>query len=159
MEYNGRMVDNNEAETPSAPDESANSGALTVAGPAYKMVFLKLDAEGVPTLWGQRWTSLSAKIYDRRTAMKYAVFEAQRVPAGSVAEILVALINPGGRCIAVLSGGTGKPVRPLIALRTKRALPTLMPGDVVARRRTSRPLAAPRSRRPAAAKRRTSRGR
>jgi len=134
------MSDNNEAETPATPDGSADSSALTNAGPAYKMVFLKLDAEGVPTLWGSRWVSLSAKIYDRRTALKYAAFEAQRVPAGSVAEILIALVNPGGRCIAVLSGGTGKPVRPLIATRTKRALVTLMPGDVVARRRTSRPV-------------------
>jgi hypothetical protein len=115
------------------------------AGQAFKVVYLKLDEQGVPAFWGGRWTTLSTKIYDRKTALKFATHEAQRLPSNSVAEMLIALISPSGRCIAVLAGGTGKAVRPLVALRTKRALVTLMPDDVKVRRRTSRPATASRS--------------
>lgn len=143
------MSDNEEVETERAPVEPA--------GQAYKIVFLKVDETGAPALLKSAQV-LPAKVYDRRTAIKYATYEAQRLSTSSLAELLVAVVSPNGRCIAVLAGGTGKPVRPLVAMRTKRALVTLMPGDVKARRRTSRP--ATRSIAKAARKRRmTGRGR
>lgn len=144
MGYNGAMSDNAEGVAEELPAEPAPLGS------AYKVVFLKLDEQGAPALWGARTHTLSSKIYDRRTAIKYATFEAQQLPAGGLAELLIAVINPNGRCIAVIAGVTGKPVRPLIAMRTKRALATLLPGDVRVRRRTSRPAtmkASPRKRR------------
>lgn len=147
MEYNTQMPDN-EGVTEERPAEPAPLGS------AYKVVFLKIDEQGAPALWGARMHMLSSKIYDRRTAIKYATFEAQQLPAGGLADLLIAVINPNGRCIAVIAGVTGKPVRPLIAMRTKRALATLLPGDVVVRRRTSRPLSVAR---PARSRRRTSR--
>jgi hypothetical protein len=112
---------------------------------AFKVVPLKLDEQGMPALWGKRHT-LSAKVYDRKTAIKYAIHEAQQVSSASLAELLFAVVSPNGRCVAVLAGGTGKPVRPLIALRTKRVLVALMPDEVKVRRRTSRPLTARRRR-------------
>jgi hypothetical protein len=145
------MSDNDEAEATPAQD-------AVHTGQVYKIVFLKLDEQGAPVLWGARSTTLPAKVYDRRTAIKYATYEAQRLSTSSLAELLVAVVSPNGRCIAVLAGGTGKPVRPLVAMRTKRALVTLMPGDVKARRRSSRPVT--RSIAKAARKRRmTGRGR
>lgn len=121
---------------------------------AFKVILLKLDEQGVPALWGAKRHTLPAKVYDRKTAIKYAVHEAQQLSTASLAELIFAVVSPNGRCVAVLAGGTGKPVRPLIALRTKRALAALLPGDVVVRRRTSRPLSASRPARP---RRRTSR--
>jgi hypothetical protein len=141
------MSDNDEAEATPAQD-------AVHTGQVYKIVFLKLDEQGAPVLWGARSTTLPAKVYDRRTAIKYAAFEAQRLSTTSLTERLVAVVSPNGRCIAVLAGGTGKPVRPLIAMRTKRALATLLPSDVKVRRRTSRSLSVSR---PARLKRRTSR--
>lgn len=120
---------------------------------AYKVISLKLDEKGVPALWGKRHT-LSAKIYDKKTALRFAINEAQQVPSDSVVDTLFALVSPAGRCTAVLVGGSGKPARGIVALRTKRALMQLAPQDVVVRRRTSRPLTSTRP-----AKRRTSRGR
>jgi hypothetical protein len=139
------MSDNEEVETERAPVEPA--------GQAYKIVFLKVDETGAPALLKSAQV-LPAKVYDRRTAIKYAAFEAQRLSTTSLTERLVAVVSPNGRCIAVLAGGTGKPVRPLIAMRTKRALATLLPSDVKVRRRTSRSLSVSR---PARLKRRTSR--
>lgn len=126
------------------------------ADAAYKVVYLKLDGQGVPAIADEP-TRLPAKVYDKRTALKYAVHLAQQIPANSITERFVALVSPAGRCMEVLAGGTGRPVRPLVALRTKRALASLMPNEVVTRRRTSRPLAGIRPAR--AGKRRTSRGR
>lgn len=140
-----------------AEDVPHDEPSAVPSGAMYKVVLLKLDEQGVPSLVGDRVHLLSPKIYDRRTAIKYAVFEAQQLPAGGLAERILAVINPGGRCIAVIAGVTGKPVRPLIAMRTKRALATLMPGDVKVKRRTSRPLMSARPGRPG--RRRTSRGR
>lgn len=145
------MSDNDEVERAPEP-----------AGQSYKIVFLRMNELGVPSIWGGKSGdapphALPAKVYDRKTAIKYATFEAQRLSTASLAELLVAVVSPNGRCIAVLAGGTGKPVRPLIALRTRRALVTLLPGDVKVRRRTSRPHAAVRPGRPG--KRRSSRGR
>ena len=124
------MSDN---ETEAVPIEVA-----TPVGQAYKIVFLKVDETGAPALLKSAQV-LPAKVYDRRTAIKYAAFEAQQLSTASLTERLVAVVNPNGRCIAVLAGGTGKPVRPLVAMRTKRALATLLPSDVKVRRRTSRP--------------------
>jgi hypothetical protein len=125
-------------------------------GSVFKVIYLKLDEQGVPALSGKP-TELSSKVYDKKTAQKFAAHAAQQLPSNSITETLVALVSPAGRCIEVLAGGTGRAVRPLVALRTKRALATLMPNEVVARRRTSRPLAGIRPAR--AGKRRTSRGR
>jgi len=145
------MSDNEEVEVERAPEP---------AGQAYKIVFLRTDETGTPSIWAGKSGNgqphaLPAKIYDRKTAIKYATYEAQRLSTTSLIELLVAVVSPNGRCIAVLAGGTGKPVRPLTALRTKRALATLLPGDVKARRRTSRPV----TKRIVRPKRRTSRGR
>jgi hypothetical protein len=120
---------------------------------AFKVISLRLDEKGVPALWGKRHT-LSAKIYDKKTALRYAVHEAQQVPSDSVVDTLFTLVSPTGRCTAVLVGGSGKAARGIVALRTKRALVQLAPQDVVVRRRTSRPLLGVRP-----ARRRTSRGR
>lgn len=153
MGYNGSMSDTADDATvedqpePEAPPSGAN---------AYKVILLKLDEQGMPALWGTKRHTLSAKIYDRKTAIKYAVYEAQQQPASSLAEMIFAVVSPAGRCIAVLAGGTGKPVRMLVALRTKRALATLLPADVVVRRRTSRPL---RSARPTPRRRTSRKGR
>lgn len=126
-------------------------------GSVYRVVYLKLDGQGVPTL-GEKPVELSAKVYDKKTAQKYAAHAAQQLPSNSISETLVALVSPAGRCIEVLAGGTGRPVRALVAMRTKRVLATLMPNEVVARRRTSRPLVGVRpSARPG--RRRTSRAR
>ena len=122
-----------------------------VIGNAYKVVFLKVDEHGSFSLVGRAHV-LSTKVYDRRTALRYAAFEA------SAPDVLVALISPVGRCIVVLAGGTWKPVKPTVSLRTKRALKTLMPEDVKVRRRTSRPSASAVAK-ASLRRRRTSRGR
>jgi len=106
-------------------------------GPAYQIVFLKVDEMGAASLWLKPHT-LSAKVYDRRTAIKYAAYEIQKFSEGYI-DPVVAVINPAGRCVAVL-GRAGKPVRPVVSLRVKKALTTLMPDVVKPRRRTSRPL-------------------
>jgi hypothetical protein len=107
------------------------------AGPSYKVLFLKIDEAGAASLWLKPHV-LSAKIYDRRTAFKYAAHEAQKFAESSI-ELVVAVINPMGRCIAVL-GQTGRPVRPGVAMRVRKALATLMPSEIRVRRRTSRPI-------------------
>lgn len=122
-----------------------------VIGNAYKVVFLKVDEHGSFSLVGRAHV-LSTKVYDRRTALRYAAFEA------SAPDVLVALISPVGRCIVVLAGGTRKPVKPTVSLRAKRALKTLMPEDVKVRRRTSRPSASAVAK-ASLRRRRTSRGR
>lgn len=119
---------------------------------AFKVIPLRLDDQGVAALAGNRHV-LSAKIYDKKTAMRFAVHEAQKVPAHSLVDMLFAVVSPTGRCIAVLMGTSGKMVQGTKLLRTKRTLMQLAPNDVVARRRTSRPLLSTRP-----ARRRTSRG-
>lgn len=147
------MSDTHEEAVPA--ETKAEPEAAAPEGPAYKVLVLKIDEEGATSVW-IRPHVLSAKIYDRRTALRYAAHEAQKF-AESPLDLVVAVLNPNGRCISVL-GRTGKPVRPIVAMRIRRALLTLMPGDVKVRRRTSRPIgrsvtkASPR-------KRRTSRGR
>ena len=120
--------------------EVVSQNAVAPVEQVFRIVYLKLDDQGVPMLTSSVGKQvLPAKIYDRKTALKFATYEAQRLPTNSVTELLLAVISPMGRCIAVLAGGTGKPVRPLVAMRTKRALATLLPGDMKVRRRTSRP--------------------
>jgi len=141
--------------------EVVSQNAVAPVEQVFRIVYLKLDDQGVPMLTSSVGKQLlPAKIYDRKTALKLAAYEAQRLPTNSVTELLLAVISPMGRCIAVLAGGTGKPVRPLVALRTKRALATLMPDDVKVRRRTSRPVTASRSvAKPGRKRRMTGRGR
>lgn len=134
-------------ETKTEPEASAPAGL------AYKVLILKINEEGVASLW-VRPHVLSSKVYDRRTALKYAAHEAQKF-AESTVDMMVAVVNPNGRCISVL-GRTGKPVRPTIAMRVRKTLATLMPDDVKPRRRTSRPLGRSVAR-AAVRKRRTSR--
>jgi hypothetical protein len=145
------MYDNHEeagsVETKVEPEASVPAGS------AYRVLFLKIDEEGTPRLWVKPHV-LSAKIYDRRTALKYAAFEAQKF-AESPTDMVVAVLSPNGRCISVL-GRTGKPVRPVVAMRIRRALVTLVPNDVKVKRRTSRPLGRSVTR-AAVRKRRTSR--
>jgi len=104
-------------------------------GDAYRLVFLKIDSEGVISISGSV-RSLTTKIYDRRTAIRFAAHEIQEAPVG-VAEQIVAVVGPNGRALAVLAA-SGKPVRAALALRTKRALSGLLPNDIQPRRRTSR---------------------
>ena len=134
--------------------ETVETEPAAHAGNAFKVILLKLDEQGVPALWGTKRHTLPAKVYDRKTAIKYAVHEAQQLSTSSLAELIFAVVSPNGRCVAVLAGGTGKSVRPLIALRTKRALAALLPDDVVVRRRMSRSFSGARLVRP---RRRTSR--
>lgn len=145
------MSDNQEeavpVETKAEPEAAASTGL------AYKVLVLKIDEEGAASLWLKPHV-LPAKIYDRRTALRYAAHEAQKFSESPI-DLVVAVLNPNGRCISVV-GRTGKPVRPIVAMRIRRALTTLMPNDVKPRRRTSRPLGRSVAR-AAVRKRRTSR--
>lgn len=104
---------------------------------AFVVIPLSLGATGELSFKMQRHV-LPTKVYDRSTAMKYAAHEARRWPGDSPTEMLYALINPSGRCVGVLAGGTGKAVRPIVALRVRKALVANVPELVKMRRRTSR---------------------
>lgn len=145
-----------ETEVP-AEEETPEVDAVPVRqaepeGQVYKVVFLRVDDTGAASLWAKPHV-LSAKVYDRRTALKYAAYEAQKF-GDSLLDLLIAVVSPVGRCVAVL-GKSGKPVRPIVSLRVKRSLASLLPGDVKPRRRTSRPV----GRQKPTRKRRTSRAR
>lgn len=116
--------------------EDASTHAAPIEIPrgesGFKVVELRTDVQGIPHLTERHF--LPAKVYQRSTAVRWAAYEAKRFSP----EVLIVVVDPSGRGVAVLHGGTGKPAKPIVSLRAKRAVAELLPG-AKRRRRTSRP--------------------
>jgi hypothetical protein len=118
--------------SPAASDEPSE--------PGYRLVELHLDLDG--GVRAQERQHLTAKVYSRGTALRLAAYLAKKVEKGSSVFVVV---GPTGRGIAVLAGGSGRPVSPAVALRAKRKVAELMPAVGLFRqreqkRRGSRPV-------------------
>jgi len=125
-----------EAETEPTPPERPAVAVAAPAVPAWQVWHLIVNADtGELTVKGEP-AQLNIKVYDRGTAVRFAAFEARKSPGPPESRFVVT--SPVGRCIAVLAGGTGKPVKSTVAFRTKRALAGVLPTRVVRTRRTSR---------------------
>lgn len=98
----------------------------------FRVVELRTDVQGIAHATERHF--LPAKVYQRSTAIKWAAYGAKDFPS----DVLIVVVDPSGRGVAVLQGGTGKPAKPLVSLRAKRAVAEILPG-AKRRRRTSRP--------------------
>jgi len=114
--------------------------------PGFLVVELRTDVNGVSHATPRHF--LPAKVYQRSTAIKWTAYEAKKYHP----DLLLVVVGPGGRGIAVVHGSTGKPAKPLVSLRAKRAVVEALPGPK-RQRRTSRPASA----RPVSRKRMVSR--
>lgn len=101
--------------------------------PGFLVVELRTDVHGVSHATPRHF--LPAKVYQRSTAIKWAAYEAKKYHP----DLLLVVVAPGGRGIAVVHGSTGKPAKPLVSLRAKRAVTESLPGSK-RQRRTSRPV-------------------
>jgi hypothetical protein len=113
-------------------DQSAPSLSIPRGERGFRVVELRTDVQGIAHVAERHF--LPEKVYQRSTAIKWTAYEAKRFSP----EVLIVVVDPGGRGVAVLHGGTGKPAKPLVSLRAKRAVAEILPG-AKRRRRTSRP--------------------
>lgn len=101
---------------------------------SYRVAELGLDASGHPRAT-VKWT-LPSRVYDRRTALKFAAYEARKLPRDGDGVLLI--IDPGDRFIEVLAMGSGRRVSCHVATRASRMAGELL-GLRKPRRRTTRP--------------------
>ena len=130
------MDENETAEVELPPDPPPAPPAVrATTEPGYRVVELRTDVEGRSHAVEKHF--LPQKVYQRSTAVRWTAYEAKHLDP----TLLLVLIDPSGRGVAVLHGGSGRPTKPLVALRAKRAVAELLPG-VRRKRRTSRPALA-----------------
>ena len=104
----------------------------------YRLVTVRLDADG--RVVGQVAQFLTRRVYSRLVVLRLAKYEACKLPHD---DAVMSVVDPAGRCIAVLAGGTGRAVPRSVAMRTKRLLTEvsgLPERRRTSRRRTSRPV-------------------
>jgi hypothetical protein len=116
------------------PPESAAAAGRDEGG-TYLIFELHLDADG--SVSARQVDRLASKIYDRATVLRLAAFKAK---GAAKDQSLFVVVDPGKRSIAVLAAGSGRPVKPGVALRAKRRLAELSPQALVKHKTSRRPL-------------------